>query len=228
METATSNRQNSVGRFGPTGINRSSQVITSIIPAGAKLPIFQAGDTYYIVVATGILTVKPNNGSQNEHVQGTGKRVKEEAIFANIEVGNPNTFNVVVQIFVGFGDYIDNRLIISDPNVSEVSYPTAPVPNVSNEILIPDRSGQTIVDVNGNVFLAMKRTAVYITNLDLASVYNLYGGAAGTVTPVAPTILGVQPASNILYPGSGDFRMKLPAGNLNAVVAELYSAIRPT
>ncbi len=218
----TVNRQNN---FLPKGPNRTSQIVTTIIPAGQTFPIFQAGQEYYLIVATGQLYIKPNNGSENAYVQGTGLVVDDLNLFASLQIRNPNTYSVVLQIFVGFGGYIDNRLIVYDPNVLQVVYPTYPVNNTANEVLIPDRSGTPILDINGNAFLALNRVGIYVSNLDIGLVYNLQ--ALITAPNPAAVALAVQPLTNIVFPVNADLRIKIPAGNINAIVSEIYNAIRP-
>lgn len=209
-----------------SGVNRTSQIVTSVIPAGEFLSIFQAGARFYLIVSTGVLKIKPNNGAENEYVQGTGLAPEENNYFANIQIKNDTPNSIVFQIFVGFGSYIDNRLIVYDPSVFQITFPTSPITSTSNEILIPDRSGTAIVGWNGVSYLALNRIAIYISNLDTGLVYSLQA-LAGTIQPLA-LALSVQPASNIVFPSNGDFRIKIPSGNINAIVSEIYNAILPS
>lgn len=216
-------KQNNQGSFAPSGPNRTSQIITTILPAGATLPIFQAGDEFYIVVATAALKIKPNNGSENEYVQGTGLKVNDQNIFANLQVRNDNPFNTVVQIFVGFGGYIDNRLITSDPNNYQAPYATYPIPNSAGTIDIPDLSGQAFIGVDGKTYLALSRRALYVSNLTLADTYNLQGIDGLPGSPLY--LLGVFPQTSIVYEASGHLQIKVPSGNINALVSEVYNSI---
>ncbi len=204
------------------GVNRSSQIIATIIPAGKPLTIFQAGSRFYLIVATGVLTVKPNNSSANEYVQGTGLIVEDSNFFNQIRIENKTANPIVLQIFVGFGDYIDNRLIVYDPSVLQVPYSTSGVPNTLNEILIPDLSATPILDANGTKYLALNRIAIYISNVDNGDAYDLQN-LAGT-----KAVLAVQPLTNIVFPCSGSLKLKVPTGTINAVVSEIYNAILPT
>lgn len=217
-----STQQNNVGRFGAKGVNRTSQIVTTIIPAGATFPVFQAGQRFYLTVATGEVFIKPNNGSESNYVQGTGLEVDDLNIFANVQIRNKNSFPVVLQIFVGFGNFIDNRLIVFDPNNIQACVATAPTTGTLNEIPIPDLSGTTILDANGNTLLALNRVAIYISNQDIANSYDLLNDAK------TKSILTIFPLTSIVYNATGNFRMKIPAGNLNAIVSEVYNAIRPT
>lgn len=218
-QVSTGNRQNSVGRFSPAGVNRTSQIITTIIPAGQKFPVSQAGRRFYLPVATGAVNIKPNNGSTNNYVQGTGLEVDENNIFANLEVHNPNTFNVVIQIFVGFGSYIDNRLIVYDPNTISTLYGTSPIVNVSANIDIPDLSGNPITGPNGELYLALNRIAIYVSNVDLASDYTLKNVALNQ------SYLTTFHLTNSVIPAQGHYHLS-GGGLINATVAELYNVIR--
>ncbi len=206
----------------PVGIDgRSSQIVTTIIPAGESFPLLAAGDEFYLPLATGTISIKPNTGSDNLYTQGTGLRIKGNP-FNQLQLTNNNAFNVIVSIFVGFGNYIDNRAILFNPLVGEIVLATWPTPNVAATLNIPDLSGNAFTDVNGIKRLALTRVAVYISNLDLATAYTMQdiSGARGIVT--------IQPASDIVYPANGDFRLHVPAGTVNAIVSEIYQAVLPT
>lgn len=217
-----SNRKNDAGRFPVSAPNRSSQIITNVILPGEIYPVFQGGDAFYLVVATGKLLIKPNTGSENEYVQGTGLRPGNNAAFNQVQLKNPNSFAVVFQIFVGFGDYIDNRLIVNDPNQVQAPYSTSGVPNVSNDIPIPDLSGQPFIDANGIPMLALNRVAIYVNNIDTGLSYDIQNDAADKA------LITVLPQTNIVYPANGDLRIKTASANINATVSEIYNAIRAT
>lgn len=217
----SSTRQNRVGQFAPEGVNRTSQIVTTLIPANGTFPIFQAGTRFYIVLATGSLFVKPNSGSEAGYSQGTGLEVDKNNAFKQIQIRNPNSFNVILQIFVGFGSYIDNRLIVTDPNVTTIAFPTSPVVNTSSNILIPDLSGNAISGPNGEAFLALNRVAIYIANVDLASTYSIKN-TLGTAT-----FLSVQPKTNAVFPAQGNYSFS-GGGTINATVCELYNVVKPS
>ncbi len=204
------------------GVNRTSQIVTSVVPAGEFLNIFQAGARFYLIVATGLLSIKPNNGSENEYVQGTGLECEEQNYFANIQVKNNTPNSIVFQIFVGFGSYIDNRLIVFDPSVTRVVYPTYTNVNTLGTVLIPDRSGQAIVDANGNPYLALNREAIYLSNLDTGVTYTVQD------TALTKALMYVFPQNSNVLPWNGDFAVHVPAAFINMVISEVYNAILPT
>lgn len=218
---AVASRGNRPGVVPQVGENRSSQIITTIIPANGVTPVDQAGTTFYLPLATGTVYIKPSSGSQNQYTQGTGERAMQNP-FTRLEIQNKNPFNVIISIFVGFGDYIDNRAILYNPLVSNIVYPTYPVPNAAGNILIPDLSGGAFIDLNGNNFLALSRVAVYISNLDTGLTYTL------TDTAATKSVLAVPPGTDIVFPVNGNLRIHVPSGVVNALVSEVYSSVTPT
>jgi hypothetical protein len=203
--------------------NKTAQIVTMVIAPGQVYPILQTGDNFYIIISTGVISVKPNNGGENSYSQGTGQQYPAGNEFTNLQIKNNNASSVVFSIFVGFGSYIDNRVILNDPFLSNVVYPTAPTPNVTNNINITDKSGQAILDINGNNYLALNRVAIYITNYDLASTYNLQD-----YLHIVGTAVGVSPATQIVFNASGDFSIHIPSSTINAVVSEVYQAVKPS
>ena len=209
--------------------NRSAQVVTTLLTEagtlGSIFPISQSGDNFYIVLATGPVTCKPYGGQVNDYTQGTGLYTPD-APFANLQIENKGASPIVVSIFVGFGQYIDNRLIVSDPMVSDVAIATYPVPNAATSVTIADLSNTKVTDANGNVFLALNRTAIYVTNLDTGVTYFLWS-TAGSVGAIA--LLGVPPSQCSVFGANGNFVLAPNgAGNVNAIVSQVYTAVRPT
>lgn len=201
---------------------RASQIVTTIIPAGKSIPILVAGSEFYLTLATAPVLIRPNTGAESQYTQGTGSR-EEQNPFSQLQVTNQTASNIVISIFVGFGNYIDNRVILYDPLVKQAVVAVAPIPNVTATIHIPDLSGQAITDINGVSYLALGRVGIYISNLDLASSYSLTDALG-----VVGAAIVVQPQTNIVFPVSGDYRMHLPSSNLNAVVSDVYNAVLPT
>lgn len=202
---------------------RSSQTITTIIPAGGSTIISQAGQEFYLVLATGPVLIKPNNGSFNQYVQGTGEIANARNLFNNLQVKNPNTVSsVIISIFVGFGDYIDNRAILFNPLVVNAVYGTYPVTNSLVDILIPDLSQTSITDVNGVSRLALSRETIQVFNLDSGVVINIKNMA------LTKTVAVVQPLFSATLPMSGDFKIHSPSAMLNCIVSEIYSTVLPS
>lgn len=199
---------------------QSAQIVSSVIGAGDVYPIFQTGDKFYVIISTGEIEIKPQGYSANNYSQGKGLRTPNP--FPNIQLRNNTANSIVFSIFVGFGDYIDNTTILFDPQVSEIVYPTYPVPNAASDINVADLSGQAFTDINGTEWLAIARSGIYMTNYDLATTYALQN------TALNKTAIGVPPSTDIVFPVNGNFKVHVPAGNINMVVSEVYRAISPT
>ena len=224
MPSAVNNQPN-VGRPGivPIGkANRGSQIITTIIPANSSIPVLVAGDTFYLTLATAQVSIKPNRGVEANYSAGTGLKTEDNP-FDQLQITNPNANNVIISLFVGFGDYIDNRVILYDPLVKNIVYPTFPIANAGTNVLIPDRSGSAITDINGTVYLALSRVGIYVSNLELASVYYIRDFAASI-----GIALGIQPSTSIVYPASGNYSLNNGGSPVNAIVSEIYQAVTPT
>jgi len=205
--------------FAPKGVNRTSQIVTTIVPAGKTFPLYQAGNNFYLIVATGVVIIKPNNGSQNEYVQGTGLIVDDLNIFASIQITNNTPQDIVLRIFVGFGNYIDNRLIVYDPSVLQSPHSVLSTLPGGNVVLIPDLSNTAMTGPNGEKFLALNRIALYVSNNDTGVTYNVQN-ASGSLN-----LVSVFPLTAIVYPVSGDLSIRVPSGGINAIISEVYNVI---
>ena len=206
----------------PVAVAKSSQIVTSIVQAGQPYPIRQTGEAFYLTLASGPLWIQPEGGSLDQYSQGTGKRQDPSLPFKGLQIFNRTSKAIVFQLRDGYGDYIDNRVILANGLVSDVVLPTSPVANSLNEIDIPDLSSTSILDVNGVAWLAIQRKAIYISNLDTASAYNLEGLDSHLV------VITAHPQSALVFPVAGNFRIKLPLSNINAIVSEIYEAVLPT
>lgn len=202
--------------------SRTAQVINNIVPAGGTLPMPINGSLFYLLVATLPLKIRPAGGVFNPFGAGQGQTFSLENQFNLLEIRNENTVAVVFSIYVGFEGFIDNTLIINQQSgQKEVAYATSPVPNVSANIAIPDLSGSPFVDSNGSTWYALERVGIYVSNADAAAVYSLANNAN------TKDLIFFQPLQTLNLPWSGNFRMQ-EAGNINAIVAEVYRAIPST
>lgn len=218
-----SNRINSSGAaLAELQKGRSSQIFANIVPAGGTLTVPVTGNCFYFLTLTLLVQVRVQGGVFNPFTQGKGMKFVAENNFPMLEIRNENAVAVVFQLFVGFDEYIDNTLILDNASGRKnIVYPTAPVPNVSANILIPDLSGTKINDINGNQWYALNRLSIYVSNADAAAVYDLVNTANDK------TAVLFQPLQTLSLPFSGNFRMT-EAGNINAIVSETYEAIPVT
>jgi hypothetical protein len=163
-------------------------------------------------------------GSFNVYSQGTGLVSDPQNYFTKLELWNNTPNPVVFSIFVGFGEFIDRRLIEVGGIIQGVLYSTydgltAP----ANNVVIPDLSGSAFFDSNGKQWLAVQRTALDIFNTDSGQAIILMNSAA------TRSVANVTPLSGLsLVNLSGNFRIKPPVANVNGIVSEVYAAVIPS
>lgn len=218
-----SNAGNFATASNPANGSKSAQVITTVIPANGNTNLFQAGTDFYLIIATASIDIAPNNASFNTYTQGTGLQVDPSARFDFVQIRNRTSNSVIIQIFIGFGSYIDNRLIVANPLISNIEYPTYDA-NVSplSDLFIPDLSGTSILDLNGNVWLALQRSALQIFNQDTGATILLKNSANSI------SVAAVFPETGITLPISGNYRIKPPSSTIPGIVSEVYIAIQPS
>jgi hypothetical protein len=220
----TNNRTNTGGQLAGKGGVRVGTTINSYLAPGATSQYPVAGDRFYVRASSAAINIRPTNDSFDQYTPGTGKVVDPSNLFRMIEVMNPSANPVSFSIFVGFGDFIDHRLIIEQDTVSQIQVPVySPTPPAAGPINIPDLSGGVITDQNGVQWLALSRVAFYVDNLDTVSNLVLQNSDSdGTSQGI------IFPATTRTFLGAGDFTLKNGSATINAGVQALYSAIVPT
>lgn len=219
-----SNRVNSSGNLNATGpLSRTSIIFPLVIPAGQVGAVPIAGTTFYVTVATAPVDIRPLNGVFSRYVQGQGLKVQTVNAFPALEVKNPNANAVVVQVFVGFDDMIDNRLILANTGQQLVANPTYPTASAAANIDILDLSGGPFTDINGEQWLALQREAIYVFNPDAGVTLLLQ--EFGSVVANGPAVAVIYPVTSLRYAAGGNYTINVGGGNINAIVSELYQAI---
>ena len=193
-----------------------------VIPAGATISLAAPGNTFYLITATNNLFVRPENGVFSEYAQGTGENCE---FFSRLEIENRSANNAVALIFVGWQNFIDNRLILASSSTPNVANPTYPTANASPTVNIPDLSGGSFNDLNGKKWLALNRVCILVFNLDAAANYLLQKASATNGSGVAAA--NCFPLTPLRFEFSGNYRITNGAGgaNINAIVSEVYQAI---
>jgi|HubBroStandDraft_2_1064218.scaffolds.fasta_scaffold00568_22 hypothetical protein len=225
------NRTNSSGQAPTIGQQRGSALINIAIAAGQTIPIPQAGNQFYFVVAQAPVVVQPfiqgaTPGAAVTYSQGTGMRSAPGSEFSNLNVTNPNANSTVISLFVGFDGFIDNRLIEVSSGVSQVAHPVLSVPASTTTVNIPDLSGGAFTDIDGNSWLAISRVSIQMTNFASATDYLLQ--AYGAATNSGPAILGCLARTSLILNVDGNYAVSNGGGLINMVVSEIYNAISPT
>lgn len=215
--------QSAAGQVSPVALRRTAQIVNTIIPANSTLPISQAGLGFYIIAASYPVDIRPSGGSFNAYYTGTGGKADPLNGFSGLEVRNNSNNPITLSLWVGFGDYIDNRLIQVSDLFNTVVYPTYPVASAASNLLIPDLTGQKFTDINGNLWLALNRISILITNFDTANAMPLKDSANAV-----GSIFACLPNTSAILNVSGDYRITLGSTPLNCVVSEIYNAITPT
>lgn len=216
-------RLNSSGQALGNVKSRTSLYYTNIIQAGATLPVPASGTQFYVVFSTAAINVRPSDGVFVNYVQGTGLQLQEINSFQLLEVNNPNAFPVIFQMFVGFDEYIDKRLILNNTTTPAVIFPTYTEPGTAVAVAINDLSGQAFSDINGKAWYAIQRIAILIFNPDTGVTLLVQGrGATGSA---GDAVGAVYPLTSLRLDASGDYALSLGGTAINAIVSEIYQAI---
>lgn len=215
-----SNRLNSQNAAPASPLSRGSRTITNVLPAGKTLQAPCYGSTFYVINSSGAINIKPQSGMWQTFYSGTGLGIPLENTFSLLEIQNPNSYAIAFEIFIGFDTYIDNRLVLVSSQNPIVAYPTYPVTNAANEIVIADLSGQEFTDANGNQWYALNRVAIVASNLSSGDVYIMENAAKDK------NVLALQPLQSFTIPLRGDYNINTGGGgNIDAIVHEEYEAI---
>lgn len=217
------NRTNSMGRSLGTVKSRTSLFVANSIPAGQTIPIPIAGTQFYVTALTATVSIRPSGGIFNEYEVGTGLQLQEINAFDLLEIRNDNAFPVVFQLFVGFDQFIDKRLILDLVSQPAVTVATYPVPNAATVVNITDLTGQPVTDINGGTWYALARIAICVFNTDTGVTLLLH--KANATSSSDPAVAAIFPVTGLNFPSSGDYRLTTGGGNINAVVSEIYQCI---
>ena len=169
------------------------------------------------------MSIRPSNGTFNSYYVGTGARTDPLNSFSMLEIANNNAFSITLSLWVGFGEYVDNRNVQITDLFYPVVFPTYPKASALTNLLVPDLSGSAITDINGTVWLALNRLTLQITNFDTVNSMPI-GDTANT----AGAILACLPNTSLILAISGNYRITLGSTALNCLVSETYNCIRPT
>lgn len=221
------NRTSSQGQAPKTPQSKTSLFVSNVVPAGGTLQVPVSGNTFYVSASNGVINIRPSGGVFNGYYPGTGLNLSLDNSFDLLEVNNPNTFAVAYQIFVGFDGFIDNRVYLTTQQQPQIVYPTYPTPLAANVINITDLAGSQFADINGNLWLALYRSAIIICNIDTGSTFLVQ--KATTAIATGPAIAAVYPLTSLRLDVQGSYRISTGGGgNINLVVSEIYTAIPKT
>lgn len=220
------------------GLQKTSRQVPALIPAAtvdangiltpSAVTVTAQGSVFYVLTCSApSVTIQPisgrNSGFANVFGVGQGQTVADG--FETLQLSNNTTNSVVVLLWVGFNDFINDQLILTQQQYPTVVFPTysQPVTNPATAINIVDRSGTQIVDINGKSWLALYRVEIQMSNLDTGAVYTLQ--AANAANANSPAVCAIQPQDTIVRPIAGNYRI-LSGGDINMIVAELYAVTK--
>jgi hypothetical protein len=141
---------------------RTFQVINSIIPAGQTLPFPINGDSFFVLAASGPLSIRQTGGGFATYYAGQGYLVDRSNIFKGIEIKNPNAAaGVVFSLMVGFGRIEDQRQIINSQVKQALICQTGNTGLVTGTVA--DLTGTLATDVDGVQWYLINRIAALFT-----------------------------------------------------------------
>jgi hypothetical protein len=194
------------------------------IAAGQSTTISGSGDMVYVAIATAPCNIRTRGSKGNStyatFTVGTGIRGQP---FDSVDVQNPNTIPIVVQVWTGLSQYVDNRLILANASIPNIVFPTCPTPNSVANINFKDLSGGGFADANGKNWLALYRVAIVVCNVDSGATFLVQ--PYGSVVANGPAIAAVYPLTSWTEAISGDYCMNVGGANINVIAHEIYAAI---
>lgn len=158
--------------------SRSSVVEYRTIKAGGFEGIGHYGESFYVIAATAPFEAKTELTAYKPYRAGTGEKFPEELRFKRLEFRNPNAFDITVMVWVGFGKYIDNRLLVIEGFTEVVARAGTTIPAYNNNpanIIWLDGAP------NGN---RVQRKAVIVSNPDSQSDLQVVDEAGNIVATV--------------------------------------------
>jgi hypothetical protein len=202
----------------------------SIAPGGTQL-LSISGSTIAFTIITGSIAWRATKGRKfaSPLSQAAAGFTWSDMDFDTIELKNLSaTTSCAVQCVIGGAGFQNNQLIVSQSQGQPVAYPTCPTVNSSTRILIPDLSGGTFFDVNGNKWVALNRIAIEGFNADsgVTLLLQKFVPAGSSPNDLATGI--VYPLTPIKFEFSGNYRFDLGGSPINAIVNEIYNAIPST
>ena len=216
-----SNRTNLTGVNLPSAENRTSQQYTNALLANQTYQVALPGTTFYLGYTSSPVNIRPRGGVFNSYSQGTG--IKLEKGFTSLEIQNPNNIPVLVQLFVGFDEFIDNRLIVDTTAQPLVAIPRCSTASSLTYIDCSDLSAQAVTDINGGTWYAISREALYIFNPDTGITLLLQLSGANSSSGASVAV--IYPLTTLRYPATGDYSLSLGGATINAIVSDVYYAL---
>lgn len=164
--------------------SRSSTVYITTIPAGGTLGVDAYGQRFYFINATAPLEAKTNLSAYKPYRKGTGENFTDEFRFNRIEFHNPNTYPIFIQVFIGFGDYLDTTSELVESFTQAVGQASTTIAALSTVVLNGNPSNTQI-----------QRKAVVISNLSTTDALYVRDISHNNICAVLPNTSIMLPIS---------------------------------
>ena len=202
--------------FPTDGISRSAQTIIATIAAGDTRQFNVPGNYFYFVENDGTLFVKTDIGASKPYQLGTGEIVPPGSIFRFLELENKTANPIAIELYVGFGEFLDKRLNI----VRERPASVQPVAEQNTEYVA---SATTSIGAGAGVTFTgtpgagqLRRKAIVVSNRDTAAQLQVRDASGGPGT----TVFG---STSITLPVSGEIEVfNATGGAISVYMAEIF------
>jgi hypothetical protein len=222
-------------------MNTGGKVLTLLIPAGGTLQATAPGDRFYVIACPVPIQINAGDGF-SPFYQGTGAYRGRE--FTLLQINNPANYQTVVEIWVGYTDFIDRRNIPIAPaqiGVIQTGSVRQSVPSGAPVVEIADKSETFVTNAaDGLNYFLVQRLSLNLMNISFDGSNNpipitlAAGATAGSLSGL--TILKSLSALPITNPTEYPFAINCPGnfwlswilgntGTLNAIWFEIYQGI---
>ena len=166
---------------------RSSVVMTLAIPANGMASIPSYGESFYLIGCSAPVEIKTDATAFKPYRKGTGEDFPPELRFKRLEVRNRNSSLINIQIWVGFGNYRDNRFEVIDEYAETIGDATPSIPAVTTRVF----DGVTPAGY-------IQRKAFVISNLDPNSTLHLLDENDNFICAVFPETSIMLPTAGVV------------------------------
>lgn len=190
--------------------SRSSSVIVTTIPANGIVGFDAYGQRFYFINSTAPIEAKTDLTGYKPYRKGTGENFTDDFRFHRFEVKNSNAYPVFIQVFIGFGEYLDTTSELVESFTNAVGSPYTAVAANTSLTFTGSPSGTQI-----------QRKAIVVSNLDTAN--NIY------VRDINDNyIAAVFPKSTISLQISGPVKVyNGTAGSIPVCISEIFYTYLP-
>jgi hypothetical protein len=169
--------QEDINRLVSEASTKAAVQVTRIIPAGETVGMEAYGRSFYVLKANAELEINTDLTAPKVYKRGKGENFPELFRFKRLEVKNTAAFAVTVTLWIGFGEYIDKNVDVSENPSALIGIgftSIAASPGPGNSVTL------TGAPPSANY---LRRKSVIITNLDPANFLEYTDGtnAAGVV-----------------------------------------------